>query len=98
MEEQKNLEETHLDQPALNPMIFYQGFPHITEQILEKLDEKSLQNSREVSKTMKYFIDHRSILWKKIAKKNDGTESFILACKKKQFKIAEMLTPPQWQK
>ena len=91
MEGQKNVEETPLNQPALNPMIFHQGFPHITEQILEKMDEKSLQNCRKVSKTFQNCVDHRNILWKKIAQKNGGTKSFILACKKRQFKIAEML-------
>ena len=91
MKGQKNLEETPLNQPALNPMIFHQGFQHITEKILQKLDEKSLQNCRKVSKTLQNCIDHRNILWKKIAKRNGSTESFILACNKKQFKVAEML-------
>ena len=34
-------------------------FPHLPEQIMEKLDFKSLANSRVVAKSWKQFIDER---------------------------------------
>ena len=35
----------------LNPMVFYPGFPHITEQIFDRLDKVSLKSCRKVSKS-----------------------------------------------
>ena len=39
-EKSNNMEETHIDQPTLNPMVFHQLFPHITEQIFKIMDDK----------------------------------------------------------
>ena len=71
MEEENihNTEEIPSNLLTLDPLVFNQGFQHIAEQIFEKMDEKSLRNCREVSKTLQNFIDIRNILWYKIAKK-----------------------------
>ena len=37
----------------------FMRFPHLPEQIMEKLDFKSLANSRLVAKSWKQFIDER---------------------------------------
>ena len=42
---------------ALNPLVFHPGFQHITEQIFEHLDDKSLKSCREVSKSWQECID-----------------------------------------
>ena len=80
-----------MEKSPLNPMVFHKGFLHITEQIFEKLDNKSLKNCREISKTWQVAIDNRNILWKRFAKKNGGTKSFQLACETGHFKMASML-------
>ena len=79
-----------MNQPTLNPMVFHQGFPHITEQIFEKMDNKSLKNCREVDKTFQKCIDNQNILWNKIAKKLGGNKTFQLACKNGHLKMAKM--------
>ena len=86
------MEELPLNQPTLNPMVFHQGFKHITEQIFEKMDNKSLKNCREVAKTMQNCIDNQNILWYKIAKEYEGDQTFQLACITGHFKMAKMLT------
>ena len=48
-------EEPHLDQPTLNPMVFYKAFQHITKQIFEKLGTKSLKNCRKVAKSWQVY-------------------------------------------
>ena len=52
--------------PLLNPFRFYQRFPHITEKIFQKLDNKSLTNCREVSKSWKEYIDNKNLSWIRI--------------------------------
>ena len=47
----------------LNPSVFYQGFAHVAEQIFKKLDNKSLTNCREVSKSWRDCIDDRNLSW-----------------------------------
>ena len=93
MEEKDNniVEELGLNLPTLNPMVFHQGFQHITEQIFEKIDEKSLENCREVAKSLQTFIDNQNILWKKIAKKKGGKSSFQSACRNGHSKMASLL-------
>ena len=75
----------------LNPMVFYPRFQHITEQIFEKLDSKSLKNCRKVSKSWQECIDNQNILWNKIVKKKGGNKTFQLACKNGHSKMVEML-------
>ena len=77
----QNAEELQLNKQALNPLVFHQGFQHITEQIFENMDDQSLKNCREVANSWQNCIDNQNILWSKIAKKNGGTESFKKACK-----------------
>ena len=86
MEEQKPM-----NMPTLDPMVFHQRFSLITEQIFEKMDENSLKNCRKVAKSWQNCIDNRNILWNKIAEKNGGNASFLLACQKGHFKMAKML-------
>ena len=81
----------------LNPMVFHLRFSHITEQIFENLDSKSLKNCREVSKSWQICIDNRNILWNKMVKKNSGNKAFQLACNKGHTKMAQMLIQkPAW--
>ena len=80
--EEKNsndMEESPINQLALNPMIFHQRFSHISKQIFEKLDEKNLKICREIAKPWQDCIDNQNILWNKIAKKNGGAQSLQLA-------------------
>ena len=43
-----------IEMPPLNPMVFYPGFPHIAEEIIDQLDKGSLRSCREVSKSWLY--------------------------------------------
>ena len=36
-------------------------FPHVARQIFEQMDDKSLTNCREVSKTWMDFVDERNL-------------------------------------
>ena len=47
--------------PFLNPFKFFQGFQHITEKIFKKLDNKSLTDCREVTKSWKKYISLRAV-------------------------------------
>ena len=38
-------------------------FPHLSEQIFQKLNNESLFKSREVARSWKYFIDERNYSW-----------------------------------
>ena len=77
--------------PTLNPMVFYPRFPHISEQIFDHLDIKSLENCREVSKSWQNSIDNRNLLWNKIIKDAGGNKAFQLACKNGVSKMAELV-------
>ena len=55
-----------MDIPLINPFEFYSRFPHIAEQVFEQMDNKSLVNCREVSKTWMKFIDERNFSWIRI--------------------------------
>ena len=68
-----NVEETHFNQPTLNPMVFHQSCSHITEHIFEKIDEQFLKEYRKVARSWQILIDNRNILWKKMAKRIGGT-------------------------
>ena len=41
-------------------------FPHMIEQLLQKLDNKGLARSREVSRTWQKLIDRKMCLWLRI--------------------------------
>ena len=77
--------------PALNPLSFYLGFKHISEQIFKNLDVKSLENCREVSKMWQNCIDNKKILWNEIIKIKGCNEAFQLACKNGITKLVEIL-------
>ena len=47
----------------LNPLEFYPRFHHITDQIYEQLDTKSLKNCRKVSKLWQKCIDDKKYTW-----------------------------------
>ena len=85
------MQKSKMEKPTLNPMAFYPRFSHISEQIFEKLDNQSLKNCREVSKSYQECIDNQNILWNKIVKKESGNETFQLACKNGHSKMVEML-------
>ena len=46
--------------------IFNSRFSHISENIFEQLDNKSLSNCREVTKSWMRFIDNKNYSWIKI--------------------------------
>ena len=77
--------------PLLNPMVFFPRFPHITDQIIDKLEKNSLKNCREVSKPWQNYVDHRNLLWNKIVEEKGGQTAFRLACENGHIKMAEML-------
>ena len=63
------------------------------------MDEISLKNCRELTTSWQICIDNRNVLWKKIAKKKDGQnsfrlarDSFRLACELGHYKMASVLT------
>ena len=74
-------------------------FPHLPEQIFEKLDNKSLTNSRMVGIPWHNFIDEREYPWIRIkeisadlnAHCGDEKTAFHVVCMKGQSKIAEIL-------
>ena len=55
-----------MEESILNPLDFHPRFSHITEQILEQLDNKSLTNCREVAKYWQKVIDDRKLSWIRI--------------------------------
>ena len=61
---------------SLNPMVFHARFLHIAEDIIKKMDIKTLKNCRQVSKSLQEFINIQNILWKN----KTGTKAFRLAC------------------
>ena len=71
------------------------SFPHLPEQILQKLDDESLSKSREVSRPWQNLIDGRNYTWLRIVNiptiLQDGNTYFHLAAETGQieeFKIA----------
>ena len=77
--------------PTLNPTIFFPRFPHIAEQIFACMEDKSLKNSRQVSKSWLNYIDNQNFLWNKIVQKEGGNKAFQKACKNGHSKMVEML-------
>ena len=84
-------DNSNIEMPALNPMLFRQRFQHITEQVFEKLDKKSLRYCREVTKAWQNCIDDCNILWKKIVDEYGVNTAFCLACRNGNEKMAYML-------
>ena len=70
-----------------NPMVFLPRFQHITNQIFDKVDVKTLKNGRLVSKFWNEVIDNQPILWKDYV----GTRAFQLACNNNHSRMVEML-------
>ena len=74
-------------------------FDHLPEQIFEKLDDKSLVNSRVVRASWCNFIDARDYPWKRFqevindlnGKCRNGETPFHLACENGQAGIAEKI-------
>ena len=60
--------ENNIDMALLNPFIFHPIFSHITEEIFNQLDNKSLTISREVSKSWRKIIDNKNFSWNRIVK------------------------------
>ena len=52
----------------MNLFDFYERMPHIIDQILEQLDNKSLIYCKEVAKSWKEYIDVKNVSWIKIVK------------------------------
>ena len=77
--------------PTLNPMIFLPRFPHIAEQIFACMEDKSLKNSRQVSKSWLNYVDNQNFLWNKIVQKEGGNKAFQKACENGHLKMVEML-------
>ena len=74
---------------------FITRFIHITIQVFDQLDNQSLKNSREVSKSWKEYIDHKNLSLIRIVK-IPGTlkkwETYLhLAAKSGQLSIFEMI-------
>ena len=70
-----------------NPMVFLSRYQHITQQVLDKVDIKTLKNGRLVSKSWQEVIDNQKILWKN----HVGTRAFQLACENNHSRMAEIL-------
>ena len=66
----------------LNPLTFHSRFSHVTEEIFAQLDNKSLKNCREVSRSWQKCIDHKKISWKRIVeipKSREAVQIMILS-------------------
>ena len=44
----------------------FSRYPHISEKIFQQLDDKSLTNCREVSKSWQEFLDSKNMSWIRI--------------------------------
>ena len=74
---------------------FILRFPHIAQQIFEKLGNKSLTKCREVGKLWQTFIDENSLPWIRIIKipsiLTKGNTYLHLASKSGQIRIFDMI-------
>ena len=69
-------------------------FPHIAQQIFENLDNKSLTNCREVTRSWKQFIDNKKLTWFRICEKycpNEGSTILHIAAKTGQTEMFEII-------
>ena len=60
-------ENKSIEVPNLNPLDFYPQYPHIINQIFEKLDNRSFANCIEVSKLWHEKIKNNRASWIRIA-------------------------------
>ena len=67
-----------MEAPLLNPMVFYQENPKITEQIFQQLEKDSLRKSRLASKSWQECIDDHAFFWKKSIKFKRANQAFFL--------------------
>ena len=74
---------------------FITRFIHIANQVFDQLDNQSLKNSREISKSWKEFIDHKNLSFIRIVKIPETLkkrETYLhLAAKSGQLSIFEMI-------
>ena len=74
---------------------FIPKFPHLIEQIIQKLDDKSLVKSREVARMWKKLIDQRKYPWVRIVKfptiLHGGNTYLHLAAKDNQTDTFEVI-------
>ena len=70
-------------------------FPHLMEQILQKLDNKGLAKSREVARSLQTFIDTKMYLWLRIVKipttLNKGNTYLHIAAKHGQIDFFKVI-------
>ena len=91
LDEQESIKKIKLVVSPLNPINFYPGFPHIAEKIFQKLDNNTLQTSREVAKIWQSSIDNTDVLRNKIFKRERSDEFFRLSCINGHSKTTELL-------
>ena len=85
------VDENIMKMPILNPMAFYPRFPHIAEQIFEKIKKESLKICRLLSKSWLQYIDNQNLLWNKMIENEDSNKVFQSACKNGHSKMAAFL-------
>ena len=70
-------------------------FPHLMDQILQKLDDKGLAKSRDVTRSWQNFIDVKNYLWLHIVKiptlLNGGNTYLHLAAKHSQIDMLKVI-------
>ena len=91
LNEQESIKKIKLVVSPINPINFYPGFPHIAEKIFQKLDNNTLQTSREVAKIWQSSIDNTDALRNKIFKRERSDEFFRLSCINGHSKTTELL-------
>ena len=86
----------------LNPLKFCPGFRHMTEQIFLQLDQKSLANCRNVSKSWLRCVDNKKYSWIQIVKipkiLQNGDTYIHLSAKKGQKEVFEKLLDEEEEK
>ena len=84
-----------MDNALINPFEFYSRFPHIAERIIEKLDDSTLKNCRQVAKSWQNYIDDTNVSWIRIVNipsiPQNGETYFQIAAKAGQSKITKMI-------
>ena len=75
-------------------------FPHLMEQILQKLDNESLVKSREVAGIWQEFIDHKTYPWIRIVRipaiLNEDNTYLHLAAVHNQIDMFEVILYTGW--
>ena len=84
-------EDNNMAIPLLNPMDFYPGFPHIAEQIFQKMGKEGLKNCRLLSKSSLECIDNQNHLWKKVIDVQNANQVFQSACNNGFLKMVKFL-------